>query len=277
MDDLLALARAEQEHAKAALRRRLYAHALTLAVTIAALFVDEPGTYVLATIAVVSEAVAWTLRWRGIEGNDLAERARRRAMIAAALGTDPDPTGTAALRTDFSRWAIAHVDDWRDPDYWSSDLPPGPARLRDTMQESAFWSCRLYKAAAGRTLVRLIVVAGGAAFIVLIFIVAKTGSVAETSARVLTVMLAVLIATDELGVWLSYRSARAAAERTVGLLDHVDMGDLGTAAVVVADYATATAGAAPIPTTVYGREHDKIAQAWASRSTSSAHRPHTAR
>jgi hypothetical protein len=268
MDDLLALARAEQEHAKTALRRRLYAHALTLAVTIAALFVQEPGTYVLAAAALASEALAWTLRWRGTEGNDLAERGRRRAMIAAALGKDPDSTGTAALRTDFSDRATAHAAQWRDPDYWSSDLPPGPARLRDTMQESAFWSCRLYKAAAERTLARLGVFAGAAAFTVLVLIVAETGSVAETAARVLTVLLAVLITTDELGVWLSYRSARAAAERTVSLLDHVDLGDLGTALAVLGDYATATAGAAPIPTSVYGREHDKIAEAWASRRAS---------
>jgi hypothetical protein len=269
MDELLALARAEQDRARTFMRRRLYGHAITLAAAVATVFTHEATDDALALVAVTSEAVARALRWRAGELNHLAERALRRGLITTALGSDPDPTATARMRAGLSAAARRDAEKWheksREPDPWSSDVPVGPERLRDSLQQSAFWASHLYRAASRRSSLRLGTLVGAAILIVVALAAAGTGDVAETAARVLTTFLAVLIPQDELGVKLAHDRAADEAERTVASLDRVEMSDIGTALAFFGDYATATAAAAPIPTSVYEREHDAIAAAWALR------------
>jgi len=266
MASLLALSRAEQERAKTLLRRRLWAHGGTLVLGLLALTVGEPVVYALAVLALITEGLAWYLRFAAAESHGLAEEGRRRATIVRELGTDPDTLGTASLVASFSDKARTDASHWDDPDYFAAVNEPGPERLRESLQESAFYSCRLYRAAGRRVLVRLGLITATVigATLGVFSIEAVTGT--EAAARAATVILAVLITTDELGLALSYFAAARTSERTVSRLDAVVPANLGQMLAVYGDYAAATALAAPIPTKLYSKQHNGIDAAWRGRA-----------
>lgn len=265
MASLLALSRAEQERAKRFLSGRLWAHTGTLLLGLLALVVKEPVVYGLPVLALATEGVAWYLKFAGMESHSLAEEGRRRAVLMAELGTDPDALGTADLRASFSATAVTTAAAWEDNEYFASSATPGVARLTESLQESAFWSCKLYRTAGRRTLLRLIAAVAFLVLVLLALFSIDATSAAEAMARAATVVLATLVTADLLGVSLSYMAAGRTAERVVRRLDAIDNADMGQLLAVYGDYATATATAAPIPSSLYRQEHDKIDAAWRSR------------
>jgi len=269
MASLLALSRAEQENAKAFLRWRLAAHFGTLLVSAAALFVRDPLSYALAVVAVLTELGAWALRARSATLHQLSERARRRGLLVEALGSRPNDLDAAQMETEFSARARRKAARWDDPKYWATQGDPlvkGPGLLRVNLQESAFWSSQLYRAAGRQAAVRLAAFVVALLAIALALLALDTGTVGQTVARVVAVVLAVVVSADELGVMLAYFEGARVAGQTVERLAHTDMADLGAALALFADYSTATSTAPPIPTAAYERKHDEIERAWSSAS-----------
>lgn len=264
MADLLSLARAEQEYAKVLLRRRWGSHAVTLALGLVGLVLLEPLVYVAPVLALGSESYAWWLRFQAEEAHERAEEGRRRAVLIRELGAGSREVHASTVRVEFSSRARATASQWADPDYFAAEDRPGPRRLLESLQESAFWSCHLYRA-AGRervlALVGLVAVIVGS--LVAVFSIEADGATA--AARAATVMLTVLVASDELGFALSFFSAGRSAGRVVERLEAVTPDSLAQVLAVYGDYSTATALAAPIPTRLYKRHHDAIDEAWRDR------------
>jgi hypothetical protein len=266
MGSLLGLARAEQERAKRLLRNCLIAHGVTLVLGLVSLMLSGPWVFMVAVVALLSEGAAWWFRSIGLEAHVLSETGRRRALIERELGRYPDSLGTAQLTTQFSDWATQHAAQWDDPTYYSeTGQPAGPARLRMALQESAFWSSQLYKAAARGKLIRLCLVAVMITISALLVSVVEAGTPMALAARATTVALATLIAVDVISSIMSLFSAARVSEQVVRQLDDDQVSDLGQMLVVFADYSVATALSAPIPTRLYLAQHDRIDKAWKAR------------
>lgn len=265
MASLFALSRAEQERAKILLKYRLWAHAGTLVLGLVALVLVEPAVYALPVLALITEGAAWYLKFTAMEAHGLAEEGRRRAVLIGELGADPDTLATAELRATFSDKARSTSARWEDPDYFSSSASPGFARLTDSLQESAFWSSRLYGAAARRDVLRIVAVVAVLVVVLLVLFSVDASSAAEAMARAATVFLATLITADLLGAALAYMAAGRTSGRVVRRLDRIDPSDAGHLLAVYGDYATATAMALPIPSDIYRKQHDKIDAAWRDR------------
>lgn len=268
MADLLALARAEQEHAKALLRRRLWGHGATGIIGLLGLVLDEPLVFALPGLAIATEAYAWWTRLLGTGAHERAEEGRRRAVLARELGSDPDCLGSASVKAEFSANARSEAARWVDPDYFSSAEDPGPARLRESLQESAFWSSHLYRAAGRASSVHLGLTTAAIVGALLVVFGIDAGDAGVAAARIVTVLVAAFVASDQLGMAISYFSAAKMSARVVERLDNVQVTSLGQMLAVYGDYSVATAQAAPIPTKLYLREHDAIDEAWRNRSRS---------
>lgn len=264
--DLLALPRAEQERAKVRLRARLWAHGGTFVLCSVALFATEPAVYVTAVLALCTEAAAWFLRFQAGALHDQAEQGRRRATLIGELGSDPDSLSTSGLLADFSDAARVAAPKWSDPSYYASAQSPGPERLRESLQESAFWSSRLYRAAGQKVLMRTALLSALVVIGLLLAVGLDAASAGEAAARAATVALATLITADELGMALAYFGAGRTSDQVVTRFDMVDPADLGQMLAVYGDYATATALAPPIPDKLYRKRHDATDAAWRSRS-----------
>lgn len=263
---LLGLARSEQENEKRFNSFRLYAHAGTLAVSVAALFVDDPLTYVLALIAVITEGVALAFRRYGKKLHERAERGRRHSFLDEALGPTGSPLVKARLEGEFSQRAQRTREEWEHPKYWATQgeaHAKGPALLRVNLQESAFYSADLFKVAGQRAAMRLGVSAVVLLFIALTLLSIGVGDGGQVFARIAAVVLAVLVSADEAGVMLDFFDAAKVADNTVTELTYADMGDLGNALSIYVDYQTAMTTAPPIPTPIYEKRKDDIARRWA--------------
>jgi hypothetical protein len=269
MANVLALARAEQENAKKFLRWRLVGHACTLVAAVVSLFVDDPTTYVLALVAVATEVAAWALRRHAQTLHERAERGRRMGMLDEALGLACNRLEAARLESEFSAQARRWEPRWNDPTYWAmqgTGQVKGPALLRVNLQESAFWSEQLYRAAGRIALGRFIGFVVVVMFVTLILLTLGGGDGGQAFARIAAIVLAVLVSADELGVVMGYFDAARVAHETVDRLVQADMGDLRSALTVFVDYSVATAAAPPIPTGLYERRHDDVEALWRNAS-----------
>lgn len=259
---LLALSRAEQERAKAWFLRSRLAHVATLALTAPALFVEGGWAYFLALTAVVTEIIAWTYRVLADHRHSLAEEGRRRALLADGLGASTDELASRDLRVRFSKKAEQTAPRFEDGNYYASTEPPGPARLRAALQESAFWSRSLYgtswkAAAAGAgTLLVLVLVA--------LFIVIGTNeaSASVAVARIGVLFLSFLVFSDIATQALAWFDASAKSNDVYLRLQGENIADQGVALAVFSDYSVATATTPPIPSFLYKRRCEHIEQAW---------------
>lgn len=262
MASLLALSRAEQEVAKKLYRKRLAAHLATLGLGILALILPEPYVFAMPAFALSTEALALYWRYEGDEAHSRSEQGRRAGTLCATLGRDPDPIHSAALNAEMSARARKNAHDWEDPEFFASDSPPGPARLRTALEESSFWSARLYAEAGKNSVIALVVFLTFGATLLLALFSSAHGSGGEFAARTAVVVLGVLIASDELAIAMRYISAGRTAESALLRLRGLDENELGALLAVFGDYVHATTGAAPIPTRLYTRRHDELDAAW---------------
>jgi hypothetical protein len=266
MASLLALSRAASEQAKRRLSLRLRIHLLTLALTLAAFWLPEPWVQLPVALAVITEAVAWWLRVSAQLLHDDAEQAKRVALLCNAFGCAESKVG-ADLRVAFSESVHKDAESLDDRGYYSSDEQLGTARLRDLVQESAFFSKHLYAAAAKRA--AFIGVAPIVGLVAAIILAAPFSDprMAVVIARVLVAFLALLISADILGYALAWNAGRALAERVDCTLERIDLASDHELLAAFADYGVVTSTTPPIPTGLYDKTRERLNQAWMDRKS----------
>ncbi len=260
---LLALSRAEHEVAKRWLVRSRLAHSATLVLTTLTVWASGPWHYYFALGALGTEAFAWGCRVYGAVGRHaLAEKGRRAALLWNAFGKTPGPLDLRDLRAEFSEQAEQTATSFEDDDYYASTQAQGPDRLRDLIQESAFWSHQLYRTAA--------MTMGALAAVLLILVLvafaivmgAQSADYALTVARIGVVFLSFLVFSDVLTDAWAWSVAATKSKEVSRRLDGETLNDPPNALAVFGDYSIATATAPPIPSFVYRRHHDRIERAW---------------
>jgi hypothetical protein len=265
MASLLALSRAETEEAKRLFQLHLYAHAAALILGIPAIFVSGVATYVLAVAALISEAVAWTLRKTGSERQEQGEKARRRALLMEAYDDTTEPIDVTDLRHGFSNRAERAAIDHEDPSYWSTTAPVGPKRLVEQLQESAYYSKHLYRETA-KDATKISVALGAVAIALLLATVLVDSDAARLAVtRIVVVFLAFLITVDGVTLALAWGSAAQQAGNVDRRLERCDPDGSEAVLAIWGDYSVATATAPPIPTPVYGKHKERLEQEWADR------------
>jgi hypothetical protein len=257
---LLALSRAEQEVAKRAFTRSRLAHTVTLAVTLATLFVTGTNAYYLALVALLSELSAWVFRFFADRRHSLAEEGRRRALLADALDRPAEWLALRELQTSFSRRAEHLASEWDDPDYYAAGEEPGLPRLRSEMQESAFWSRRLYSLAWQLSIATAVMLLLLVIVALLIVIGAGSSNASLQVARVSVIFLSFLVFSDLMTQALAWWEASQKSNDVYHRLDS-ELGGIATALAVFGDYSVATATTPPIPTILYKLEKPRIEKA----------------
>jgi hypothetical protein len=264
---LLELATAEQENAKRLLYRFVpICQTLSGFGALGALFTPLPWAYVIAVLVVLLQVTSWMLRSHGGGLHRRAEEARRRAMLVSAFGTDAERLDATNIRAVMSKRACRVAATKDRSDYWASSEPPGPAKLLSQKQESAFWSYHLYKAAASAMFKVLGVVVSGLIAIAFLGIAIFSGHTDLAVARVIVVLFSSLIGLDVLGQARAWQASAAEAERVDRRLESLAGDDLEPMLATIADYAVATATAAPIPEHVYNAERARLHELWNARS-----------
>lgn len=269
MASLLGIARAASQEAKRLLGLRLWAHGATFVFTLMSFAVQDPWTLYPVLGAVLAESIAWAIRFRADTLHHSAEQARRSAVLMNAFGLTKEPADAIDLRADLGQSLVTKAESLEDSQYYASTTPPGPERLREVLQESAFWSKHLYATAASWSFVLC------AAPILLLGLGAiilgplHSPIVHLVLARVAVSALTALISVDQLSEGLAWRRAADIAVHTDHALGRASSRVDADMLAVFAEYSVGTASAHPIPEWIYRRGHQSLEAAWKLRANKS--------
>jgi hypothetical protein len=153
--------------------------------------------------------IAWWFvngRYRRIQ--NAAQAARRGALLLGGLNEPLSPGEIQALHERFTV-SVADAKKCEMADYYATTLPPGPARLGEMLEESAFYSEHLQRISAVAMLVVLVFFA--VLFFVIVFgITPYVGR--DTGLAIVRVFLALLVFGMSADVVGAYRAHRDAAK-----------------------------------------------------------------
>jgi hypothetical protein len=193
-----------------------------------------------------------------------------RGLLLDALGATTEHIDLADLVNRIGPEAQARATRSINPDYFASKAPQGVVRLRDHLQENAFWGKYLYAEAAGWYSRALGAFGAAAIAVALIAIPLAPHSQSLTVARVLVTALSFGAALTQINEILSWRSARSKIEtvdRRLEVLSSLSEAELMSKGIealfaVFGDYCVATAMSPPIPTSIYRRHREKLNTLW---------------
>jgi hypothetical protein len=272
MVSYLAISLASREAANVLFRWRLHAHLVALCLALIGLLLPSPGDYYCAVLAMVSEVVAWICHHRALERHALGRQAARRGLVEAGLNTVGPAEAHVALEGRLGhkllRMAAQYSAEKLRTYYSDSGEPAGPARLRELLWESSYFTSELYAAAARRSLIwSVILVAGALLAALLILPIAGVWmrSAPFTAARLILLVIAFLPASDELDNLMLWRAAAEQARELDGRLAHLDPTEPDQLWIAFADYAANTASAPPVPSRQYQRDQELLTQQWRRR------------
>jgi len=203
----------------------------------------------------------------------LGDEGRMRGLLIDALGSTTEHIDLANLVQQVTPRARGRMAQSLDPDYFASKSPNGIRRLRDHLQENAFWGKCLYDAAAAKYTKFLIIFGIFAAIAAFIAIPFAPRGQSLTFARVLVTALtfgAALTQFNEISAWRSAKNKIEMVDRRLEALAGLSEKELQSRRIealfaVFGDYCVATAMSPPIPKEVYLRERNRLNTLWRDR------------
>jgi hypothetical protein len=164
---------------------------------------DQQGEilYWLAVVGALLLLIWWVVDGHYTRVRNAAQAARRAAILLGGLDEPLSPAEVQALRERFTI-SVAEAHKCEMADYYATKLPPGPARLGEMLEESAFYSERLQRISANIMLVLLVIFA--AIFVVIAFGVTPyvASDTAHTIVRIFLAMLVFAMSSDVVGAVL---------------------------------------------------------------------------
>jgi hypothetical protein len=244
-----------------------YSSRVQLGIAIAAglsIFVTDEMPTLAASILVLVLYLAWAaLDWCYRDSRAQAERGRRALMIVDGLG---DKVSSGELREVEACFTVTREKGAaaQNPEFFASRKAPGEPRLTEMLEESGFYSCRLYHFSAGWAWRRLTVSFVISIALLLSAIMMADTSQLVTSARLLCTVITFLVSNEVLGAGRAYLRAHQALD---GLQARVrslrqcgyPRGDL---LILLADYNSAVESAPMMAPGMYKKHRERLDELW---------------
>lgn len=268
--DFMALAHEELAEASRGYRWSRILQVVTFAASVISIFVLTPYAYYPALAALASQGLSWLFRLHARSLQSIGDQARMRGLLLDALGPTTEHIDLADLVHNIGSDARIRAAKSVDPDYFASKASPGLGRLRDHLQENAFWGKCLYAAAVRRFTIWLSLFGGAVIVVVLVAIPLAPHGESLIAARILVTTLTFGAALTQVNEILSWRSAKSKIElvdRRLEALSALSEKQLATKSLealfaVFGDYCVATANSPPLPRGIYLRERQQLNSLW---------------
>lgn len=241
--------------------RAQLALAVLSAVTV---FVSDTTATLLLAILAAAIFAGWAYAdWLYRASRAQAERGRRALLIVDGLDGTVSPGEVRDIEAGFTvtneQGARTH-----NPEFFASTKDKGKERLLDLIEESAFYSCRLYRLSAAATWLKLVLFGAiclGLFISTVYFIDAET--IAFTS-RLVLVVLIFLISQEVLGSARDYERAHLALSSTQARIRAIRAAGYpeGDLLVFMGDYNSAVEGAPLMAPGVYQRNAARLDELW---------------
>lgn len=271
--EVIALANEELAESSIGYRRSRRLQLITFAISVASIFISNRYAYIGAVGALVVQGLSWWMRLRAGRQQALGDEGRMRGLLIDALGSTTEQIDLTNLINRATPRARTRAPQAVDPHYFASKAPNGIRRLRDHLQENAFWGKCLYEAAAARYTKFLVIFCVFAAVVTFIAIPFAPRSQSLTFARILVTALtfgAALTQFNEISSWRSAKDKIELVDRRLETLSGLSEKELQSRRIealfaVFGDYCVATAASPPIPKEIYKKERDRLNALWHNR------------
>jgi hypothetical protein len=243
---------------------------MTFIASVASIFVSSQYAYYAALCALITQGASWALRVHSGRQQSVGDEGRMRGLLLDALGSTTEHIDLADLvnriSSDARERAVASV----DSDYFASKAPQGVVRLRDHLQENAFWGKCLYEAAAAQYSKLLGAFGIATVAVALVAIPLAPHGQSLVVARVLVTALTFGAALTQINEILSWRSAKTKIEtvdrrlEALAAFSETQLMSQGIEALfaVFGDYCVATATSPPVPKSIYLRQRSHLNDLW---------------
>ncbi|HZH27567.1 MAG TPA: hypothetical protein VEY95_10335 [Azospirillaceae bacterium] len=260
---LIGLHRAEFNKAADLQSKILIAQAALAIIAVLAVFTSDARTaYGCAVISCIA-AGCWIWLWLKFkESRSLAERVRRLTLMAEDLGLEVSKAELLQIKASFSV-SDQEAERLADPNYYDVAGTPGPARLAEKLEQSAFWSAFLLRKSAEQVLVYLAVpVIFIAALLLSIPLLEADWGLA--GARVACAAILFPLSTDFLGAYIGYRSAAQEVDQVLARLRTARVAgyQLPDVLTIMGDYNAAVEAAPMFARGVYEKHNNRLNDLW---------------
>ena len=197
-----------------------------------------------------------------------AERVRKATLLTKGLGSNLSGFERRKIRSDFPGSEKA-VESRVDKGYYASEAQPGPKRLAEMLEESAFWSKHLLKKSAGKSWLNFVLMSIVTVGIVLGYLQFGREQDASSNLKVIQVIMAgltLLISRDLIGQALAYSGSERAVTDILARLQVLKARDeseiLEDLFLVLGDYNSAVESAPLFLPGLYRKYESELDELW---------------
>jgi hypothetical protein len=216
--------------------------------------------------ALILEVVSWWFSREASKAHRLAEQARRINVLLDAFGKTNETLDLSDLHVSFDSKLTALAKKLDEGNYYASEQGHGWERLKDNLQESAFWTKHLFQKCADQTFRSLLVKFSFVilALIASIFIGAYDSE--HLVAKLIVVTLSAILALGDLDDQLDWQQSARLVESVDWRLEKNQIEQESLLAIWT-DYNAAVEDAPVVPDNVYRSEKDRLNEEWKLRKT----------
>ncbi len=228
---------------------------------------SKVAAYSCAVLGVILQAARWWCQRIAANRHALGSTIKRRAMLIDSLGPSTEQLDIRLLRELAGAQAAIRAEAHPVPEsYYASAEPPGLLRLRENIQESAFYTHRLYSKAATSTFTKFGITTFCIVVGLLIMIGLASQEITIVVANCILAFVAFLVSADQLGHAMSWYGGAMSVERIERRLDNIASDEPAPYMAAFADYEAATAMAPAVSTKMYEKERIRLDSLWRDRT-----------
>ncbi|MEP3052672.1 MULTISPECIES: hypothetical protein [Paracoccaceae] len=194
-----------------------------------------------------------------------AHAARRAALIVNGLGEELSAGEKRRLLEKFT----VPADKARSAeksDYYATEAEPGPAKLLECLEESAFYSSKLHRLSANAWLVIVAIYAMVFTGLAIFLIPSATSDFLMMSVRIFFAATVFIMSADVFGSFLTHRRCATDTSEVLSRIEIAKQGDVRTAdaLLIMEDYTSAIQSAPEIVPLIYRNQETNLNELWAS-------------
>ncbi|WP_425090825.1 hypothetical protein [Tropicimonas sp. S265A] len=225
---------------------------------------DAQTLYFLAVANLVLLAI-WT--WINVkygQKQNAAHSARRAALIVNGLGEELSAGEKRRLMEKFTV-GVEAAENAKKSDYYASASEPGPLKLLECLEESAFYSSKLHRVSANAWIGIVVAYAVAFAIVAVFLIPSATNDVLMMAVRIFFAATVFILSADVLGSLLAHWRCSAETSAVLSRIEIAKQGEVNSAdaLLIMEDYTSAIQSAPEIVPFVYRTQEASLNSLWA--------------
>lgn len=241
---------------------------LALVSAISVFVSNATATFVLAVIA-AAIFVGWAIvEWAYKASRIQAERGRRALLVIEGLSGTVSLGEIRDIEASFTvsgeQGEAAH-----NPEFFASVKEKGKERLLELIEESAFYSCRLYRLSAGLMWRRLVIFGALSLGLFVSTVYFMNGELIGLTSRLVLVVLVFLMSQEVLGSARDYSRSHLALSSTQARIRAIRSGGYpeGDLLILMGDYNSAVEGSPLMAPGAYSKNAKRLDNLWRKHLT----------